>query len=293
MKLAHRVWRAATALALLALAAACGGGEDSPAAEQQIETTAPPDPADAPSLDGEQLVGVWYEDTGTGVWPQPVLARFASDGAFALGGALDQDSWLRGTYAVEGQRIKFDTTGGACGSAAVFSWDVSLMAQGRLESVYAGSEGSDPAMLGGCDVPVGEPYNFTRVSPTSSAAGGITTADARIGPIGPEALSDLAGYWLVEGTGHLLRWDLGSRYWLDDAGEIASSPRDAGTTVIGALTVTFTSNDGAHGCTAGDVMVWDNVRVEDGKLLARVTADSCDRGLPDEVRLVSLAVDTP
>ena len=111
--------------------------------------------APAADVDGfpptrEQLAGLWYEDSGSGEWGQPILAEFGPDGTFTLGGVLHTDSWLYGTYEVGGHRVTFTVAGGACGSGDAFGWDAGIVADGRLEAVHAGAEGDDPSQVGDC-----------------------------------------------------------------------------------------------------------------------------------------------
>lgn len=266
----------------------------------------PANPAPLPTSDSaglgltaESLEGIWFEDQGTGSWPEPILARFGADGTFALGGVFGTDSWLLGTYDVQGDSIRFSSEGGACGSRDVWTWDVQSLDEGRFESLFRGTEGdsSGLGLLGTCAIPVGDPYNFTRISPTSPAAADITPGS--FGIVGganritnETTEGDLRGFWLVAGTGHLLRLD-GSFYRLDDAGELGTDPDDAGTVEIGRRTLRFISGGDTRGCAEGDVMVWKRVRLEEGRLLGVVTADSCGRDIGEEITLLFLNVDTP
>jgi hypothetical protein len=245
----------------------------------------------------ERLEGIWFEDPGTGVWGQPVMARFGSDGTFSLGGS--EAYWLSGMYEVEGRTIRFTATGGACGSRDGFTWEAGIVADGRLESVHLGADADAPGYVGECAIPIGEPYNFTRVSPTSAAAADITPGYYGIpgGDGGPitraTTFSDLDGLWLVEGTGILLRLDWSGSYRLDDGGELPIAPDDSGRVEIRREMLTFVSGGDARECAEGDVMVWTNVRAEDGRLLATVSEDPCARGIGGEVTALFLNVDTP
>ena len=268
-------------------AAESAAGNEAPTAE------APTSQVDSLPLTAESVAGIWYEDPGSGYWVEPIMARFASDGTFSLGGVFVAESWINGTYALGDQAITFTATSGGCASRDTFTWDVVIVADGRLEGVHAGSDGDISGLVGECPIPVGEPYNLTRVSPTSPAAAGITAAEYR----GPALTSDtssvaLEGYWLVEGTGYLLRWDYTGRYHLDDVGQIATNPQDAGRAEIGPQTLSFTSGGDADGCAEGDVMAWEDVRVEDGQLRGVVNGDSCDRGIGSEVTLLFLGAST-
>lgn len=247
----------------------------------------------------ELLQGVWYEDPGTGEWPVPVMASFTPDGTFSMG-SLDQGSWLSGTYEVEGQRIRFTVTGGAClgigGLTGAFLWDAGIVAEGRLEATHRGSTVGSPDNVGTCLIRVGEPYNFTRVSPTSPAAADIVPGRSSVGegPLTIETTAfDLDGLWLVEGTGHVLSLEWSGTYRLDGEGELATTPYDAGSVEIGRGTLRFITGGDSAGCAEGDVMVWKSVRFEEGRLLGEVTADSCGRDIDEEITLLFLNVDAP
>jgi hypothetical protein len=259
-----------------------------------VEGSGPAAAGDDLPLTVQQLQGIWYEDKGTGVWTEPEMARFEADGTFVLGGVLDRSSWLHGTYTVDDQRIAFTATGGACGSRDTFTWDARIVADGRLESVHAGGDGEQPRMLGGCFIPVGEPYNYTRVSPPSPGVVDIEPIGFYGGPLTSDTGTvDLKGMWLVQETGHLLRLDWAGNYRLDGSGALATSPHDAGRVEVGVPTLRFTTDPEAQGCAEGDVMVWEDLRQEDRTLRASVSADACDRGLGPEVTLVFLGDDTP
>ena len=243
----------------------------------------------------EALEGIWFEDRGTGRWPEPMMARFGPDGSFSLGGGTAEDAWTSGTYELEGHTIRFTVSGGACAAnGAVFTWVGGIVAEGRLETEHRGTVDGGNS-VGNCGIPIGEPYNFTRVSPTSPAATDLQSGyfTGTPGPISEETDSiDLQGLWLVEGTGHLLQVEWTGRYRFDDAGQLAEAPRDAGSLEIGRRTLTFTSG-GAAGCAEGDVLVLSNARVEDGGIEGTVSEDSCGRGIDGPVRLLYLDAVTP
>jgi hypothetical protein len=243
----------------------------------------------------EALQGIWFEDRGTGVWPQPIMARFDPAGAFALGGATDQDAWISGQYEVEGHTIRFTVSGGDCNAdGAVFTWVGGIAAEGRLETEHRGTVDGGNS-VGGCGIPIGEPYNLTRVSPSSPAAADIQSG-SYTGPTGPITEEtdpiDLQGFWLVEGTGHLLQIEWFGTYRFDDTGQLAEAPRDAGNLEIGRRTLTFTSGGGT-GCAGGDVLVLSNARVEEGGIEGSVSEDSCGRGIDGPVRLLYLDAHKP
>lgn len=245
-----------------------------------------------PTVEG--LRGIWYEDPGTGTDSSINLFWFDTDGTFTWGGVVEHDTWVNGTYELDGHRITFTATGGFCGTGFVYTWDAGIVDDGRLEAVHRGVDSDSPANMGECTLPVGEPFDLTRVSPTSPAAANITPGVYLGGPVTGETTAlDLEGLWLVEGTGHLLRLDFSGSYLLDDAGELATNPQDAGTVEIGPRTLTFVSGASARGCAEGDSMVWRRVGVEDGRIRATVGEDSCGRDLGGAVTLLFLNIDTP
>jgi hypothetical protein len=243
----------------------------------------------------QRLDGVWYEDRDTGSYPEPIIARFEADGTFAIGGLLDDELRHVGTYETDGYQIVMSLAGGACGSEAVWTWDAAVFSTGRLEAVNAGTDGANPDLVGECTIPVGEPFNFTRISPTSPAAADITPGDPLVeGPISNETttVDDLQGYWLQpEGAGYLLRFDSQGGYRIDDAGDFAN-PGGAGRVEIGTRTLTLTTGADATGCSEGDVWAWTNVRVDAGTLRATVTHDDCGRTEGGELAFIYLHVDT-
>ena len=118
-------------------------------------TEAPTSQVDGLPLTTESVAGIWYEDTGSGYWLEPIIARFASDGTFALGGVFDVEAWINGTFALDDQVITFTATGGGCSSRDTFTWDVVIVADGRLEAVHAGSDGEISGLVGDCPFPSG------------------------------------------------------------------------------------------------------------------------------------------
>jgi hypothetical protein len=259
------------------------------------EQTPPVGPVEGSPPTVEQLTGIWYDDPGTGSVGEPVMFWFGPDGSFSHGGVLSSDSWLTGTYEVDGHRITVDVTGGFCGGGYAMPFDAGIVSGGRLEAVFRGIQGDqDPEAVGECTLPVGEPYGLTQVSPASPAAAAVTaryhastSITAETNPV------DLQGIWLVEGTGYLLRLDWSGAYRLDDGGELGSNPDDVGRVEFGSSTLTFTSGTGGQGCAAGDVMRWENVRWEDGVLRGTVSEDGCGRDIGSDAALLFLDVFTP
>jgi hypothetical protein len=251
--------------------------------------------APAPRPDGappsvEALQGIWLQDRETG-GARPLMARFSADGTFSFGSALDTDAWISGTYEVDGPAIRFTATGGSCGSRDVYTWSGGIVSEGRLELEHRGTE--DGSGVGVCPITTGDRFHFLRVSPASPAAADIEPGFyIGSGPItGETEPFDLEGYWLVQGTGHLLRVDLSGGYRMDDAGALADAPRDTGTLGVGRRTLTFTTGGGA-GCAEGDVMVVTKARVQEGAIQGVVSRDDCGRGLEGAVTLLFLEVRT-
>jgi hypothetical protein len=258
-------------------------------------------------LTAENLRGIWLEDRGVGRYPGSELLRFGMDGSFSIGGVLTGDSWSHGTYAVHGGRIIFMATGGWCDklrgpAVRVFADDAAIVADGRLEAVFAGGGRLETLLAGAkgtrwtgrCLVGLGEPLNFTRISPTSPGAADITPDDYPAAV--PTTQSDVAyldGYWLIEGTSQLLRMDRLGRYLMDDAGRLPRSPLDRGMVEIRRRELRFVSSEDARRCSAGDVMVWTSLRVNDGNLQAIVSRDSCGRDIGRRVTLLRLKVLAP
>jgi hypothetical protein len=274
---------------------ALGRNEVEPAS-QPGEGEAPAGTAEGAPFAVEALQGIWLEDRGTGQHPDSIMARFGSDRTFSMGGATDQDAWLSGQYEVDGHMIRFTVSGGDCAAnGAVFTWVGGIVTEGRLETEHRGTVDGGNS-VGNCGIPIGEPYNFTRVSPTSPAAPDIQPGyyTGPSGPITQETNSvDLQGFWLVEATGHLLQIEWSGSYRLDDAGQLAEAPRDAGNLEIGRRTLTFTSGGAATGCAEGDVLVLGNARVREGGIEGTVSQDSCGRGIQGPIRLMYLDVSTP
>jgi hypothetical protein len=206
---------------------------------------------------------------------------------------FDTDAWISGTYEVDGPAIRFTATGGSCGSRDVFTWSGGIVSEGRLELEHLGTEGGSG--VGVCPIATGDRFHFLRVSPASPAAADIDPG-FYIGPPGPitgetEPL-DLEGYWLVEGTGHLLRVDFAGGYRMDDDGALTDTPRDAGSLQVDPRTLTLTSGGGGTGCAEGDVMVVTKARVQEGAIQGVVSLDDCGRGLEGAVTLLFLEVRT-
>jgi hypothetical protein len=264
-------------------------GDDRPPAGPRPETPGPSPVGAPPTV--ESLRGIWLEDGETG-GARPLMARFSADSTFFLGGVFDTDSWIHGTYEIEGPAIRFTATGGSCGSRDVFTWSGGIVSEGRLELEHRGTEGGSG--VGVCTFPIGKPFHFLRLSPMSPAAADIEPGFyIGSGPItGETEPFDLEGYWLVEGTGYLLRVDFSGGYRMDDAGALAEAPRDAGTLEVGRRTLTFRSGGGGAGCAEGDVLVVAKARAEDGAIRGVVARDDCGRGLEGAVTLLYLEVRT-
>jgi hypothetical protein len=289
----RRWWVAAGAAAAVAVIVATALVAPRGRDEQNVDVIdGPSRMAPTPAL----LQGIWYEDRDTGTYPEPIMARFDVDGTFSLGGLLNDEQWHFGTYETDGYRIVMSLAGGACGSRDVWTWDAVNVGYHRLEAASAGTDNADPDLVGECNIPVGEPFNFTRISPTSEDAADITPSYTLLeGPISSETTSveDLQGYWLKAEDGHLLRFDSAGGYRIDDSGDLAANPGGAGRVEIGTQTLTLTTGADASFCSEGAVWVWTNPRVEAGTLRATVAHDDCGETEGTEIAFIYLKVDTP
>lgn len=267
-----------------------------------VEDDAPTAAVEGAPPTAEELDGIWYEDPGTGTDSAPNMFWFDGDGTFTWGGVLEHDSWIVGTYEIDGHRITVTATGGFCGGGYVFTWDAGIVDDGRLEAVHRGAVTDTPGFLGECDLPVGERFGMTKVSPASSAPPADIAPGFYVGDLTNDTTPlDLQGFWLVEGTSrlfpsYLLRLDFSGAYILDDGGELATNPDDVGIVEIGRRSLTFVSGARSALCSEGDALVLTNVRVEDGALRGVEAEDSCGRGfaeIGDEVTLRYLDIQTP
>lgn len=94
----------------------------------------------------EQLVGVWLVEEGAGGIPvDELLMSFDGDGRFALdarGLLLTDQASIRGRYRLTAGRLSLVVDGGtSCEPGDRFSWDVRLLADGRLRVDHLADNG--------------------------------------------------------------------------------------------------------------------------------------------------------
>ncbi|HSJ51356.1 MAG TPA: hypothetical protein VLA90_08740 [Actinomycetota bacterium] len=240
---------------LLVFAAAREGGDS-------IAGRPTPSPAADQSLVSE-LEGIWSSGFS-------IVARFSADGTYAIDdrGNLGSGPAALGTYEVAGDTIRFTNEDGTvCPVGDEFAWRVDMIEGGRLQAVFTD---------GGCSEPVGSIYNLTRVSPRSPAGAGLARPEPGRDGDRPELAFDLAGIWLRQGTGELLRFGVDGSYRIDDGGSLDTDPDDVGRFAIDDRgTITFTSGAESRQCTEGDRTIWSNVRIAGTALRAEVREEAC------------------
>lgn len=121
-----RVVALIAATGLLGVPAACGGDDDDAASDAPSQPTA--------TVSSAGLVGTWKERHF------PFAVRFTSDGKFVMdgdGSVDDGDEYQRGTYTVDGSKIKFvaDEEGPIACAGQEWEWQVRRSESGRLSAV--------------------------------------------------------------------------------------------------------------------------------------------------------------
>jgi hypothetical protein len=208
----------------------------------------------------ESLAGIWYNDTerlpgGALTHVRGPLMRLGADGTIVFddSGYLDTDPAHSGTYQLDGDLVVYDFDAGSCTIGPDFR--AVMPEEGRLVTTF--TETGD----GNCDVGAGSEWHWIRVSPSSPLSAAATTADlAAIGEFPVANNNHLAGIWLREGSGQLLRFSSDGSYAIDDGGQLGVDPDDTGTYELDGNTITFTSA-GSASCAAGDVNVWAGATV--------------------------------
>ncbi|KRF29903.1 hypothetical protein [Phycicoccus sp. Soil802] len=193
-------------------------------------------------ISAADMVGVW---TGMGLW------TFYADGS---GGYSNNADTLETPfyYTLKGAKL-----GVHDGSGCDFSF--------RLTSYREGKLTGDVLDFCGNNAP---PVSLVRLSPASPAGTEIPMF-SMAGSTPVRRVAQVGGVWLMPGTGMLLAIDASDpsrvTYALDDQGNLAKSPRDAGAvTVSSDGTVTLTSSQApTFGCSApeGPRTVLRDVRV--------------------------------
>lgn len=244
------------------------------------------------------MQGAWFMPTLADGSITPVVARFAADGTFVLGGVTEDpggsgadDSWATGDFQTRPTGVTFHPTGGWCGATQNFSWHVEIDTEGRLEAVHLGSNGIDRNKIGRCTVLVGATFALSRVSPQSPAGAAATGEYLR--PDRPVRENDRRnGYWLVAGTGLLMHIS-GSAYVMDDAGELGDDALDAGTVTVTAGRLGLVSGPNSAHCRPGNELTISNARIEAGLLQGTAAGDNCSRGLHGPIALLHLDATRP
>lgn len=283
----------ALAAVLFALALVACGGDDG----EEPEALVPPEErtAEGEGPTAGELAGIWWLNDPE-QFDGALLVRFSPDGTFAIDneGFLDTKPVATGTYELEGKRISFESSGSrVCTEGDSWVFEAGLPEGGRLQTVV--KEDADPE----CTLGVGTQWSLVRLSPSSPPTSEIT-GERGENPVPPDDAATLAGIWLLEETGVLLRLGEDGTYAIDDAGGLGVDPADVGTFELdrrGALT--FTSGPRSRSCSTGDRWVWEQVEVAvgpqkrpdpeagegglarggDWTLSADVTEDACDHAL--------------
>ena len=125
-----RVVALVIATALLALAAGCGGDDDS-ASDVTAEMTTAATSQSTGTVSSAALAGTWAATN------EPFVVRFTPDGNFSMDGdgSVDDGVYVEGTYTVEGSRVRFADTVGARGCGGLeWEWEISLSESGMLNA---------------------------------------------------------------------------------------------------------------------------------------------------------------
>jgi hypothetical protein len=287
----------------MALPAGCGGDDG-----EEPETVVPPEErtAEGEAPTESELAGIWWM-TEPGIdRAATLLVRFSPDGTFAIddGGRLDTTPAAAGTYELDGEMINFESSGSElCTEGDTWALEAGVPAEGELHTVVR--EDADEE----CSLGVGTQWRLTRVSP-SSPPGVEITGEPGEDAVPPQDAETLAGIWLLEGSGRLLRFGRDGSYATDDAGGLGTDPADIGTVELDRDgTLIFTSGRRSRGCSEGDRWVWEGVEIAvapatrpdpeagegglavggDWTLSADVTGDDCDHAIPDDARWLRIS----
>jgi hypothetical protein len=247
-------------------------------------------PAARPYLQGleptaERLAGIWviHDDN-------PLLVRFSPDGTYAFDniGLLDTDPAASGTFEVSGRTITFvEGQSRICPEGDRYGWRASVTTDGRLHVLHLSTQEVIDDIPDDCDL-AGE-STWTRVSP-SSQAGMRIPAIPQGDEAPPSSISALRGIWLLEGGGHLIRFNTDGTYALDDGGALGKDPDDVGAFEVDAQGgVTLTSGGDSRTCAEGDRSVWENIRLAGGRLRAVVADNACPTGIETDLTWIRLS----
>ncbi len=167
------------------------------------------------SLTADDLAGFYVMTDGNG-W----LWEFHADGTVGWEKPLTESRYEETEFTIESEVL----------SANGCAWHVTLTPDDTLTGVIAEEEGA----LSDCDAPVGEVWEWIRISPQpgpgrASRLEGLTASD-------PLSLSpfNISGLWWKEDGQVLLitGTDLNLDYRLDDGGHLLTAPDDVGDVVL-------------------------------------------------------------
>jgi hypothetical protein len=247
---------AVAATALAAPLAGCGGGDEPPNGEAEEVASPEERTAAGETPIRSELVGIWLVDEID--FEGRLLVSFNRNGTFAIDdrGLLDTTPAAAGNYRLDGKLIMFESSGSdICTEGDTWAFEAGVPDEGRLTTVVR-EDAADECSLG-----VGTEWRWIRVSP-SSPPGNELRGERGEDAVPPEDEETLAGIWLLEGSGVLLRIGEDRSYALDDAGRLGVQPLDVGSFRLdrqGALT--FTSGRRSEACAEGDRWVWERVQI--------------------------------
>lgn len=251
---ANRLIPVTVALGLALLA--CSDDEAQVAGTSAPPTSASPVTTASPALTTDMLAGIWLNDGGpTGA--DSLLLSLGTDASMAFdnGGFLDTSPCVGGTYElVEDAMIFENARSGCCPSGDSWTFRANLSEEGRLSTVIT-EDGT-----GNCQTGMGNEWNWTRVSPQSSAGADLTGAEPDAAVSHQPSTTIVQGIWLLEGSGQLLRLSTDGTYAMDNAGTLLADPADVGSFAIDGTTLTLTS-DGSRSCRAGATHVLDEIKI--------------------------------
>jgi hypothetical protein len=216
-----------------------------------------------------------------------------------MAGSSTRTPAAAGTYELDGRRISFESRGSTvCTEGDTWAFDASVSEEGRLHTIV--TEDADEE----CSLGVGAQWSLVRVSPSSPPSVEIA-GERGADPVPPEDVATLAGIWLLEGGGVLLRLGEDGAYAVDDAGGLGVDPADVGAFQVDRRgTVTFTSGPRSRDCSEGDRWIWEQVEVAvgpqreaegglaeggDWTLRGVATEDVCNHAIADDAQWVRIS----
>lgn len=235
-------------VAALGLAlAACAGRTEGAADESGGVTESPP--VQDVAITAEGLHGYWLNTGGA----SSLFVDFRKDGTFTIGneGRLGDASYTNGNFeAIDETTIEFSTADDATDCPGVtMTWTGVANDHGVM---------TVDALAPDCNVPAGTQWEWTRVSPASTASLVMQAGDLETDPAAATEISEIEGLWLRPGTSDVLAIDQAGTYLLTADGN-SLEPLDAGTYDIDAPGVLTFTSDGSGECDAGDGWTWRGV----------------------------------